>query len=87
MIIAPCPWTLDEYYDWNMEPRSRILDLNGRVVCDNEPYYPMDVDPNDQQLIVTAVNFYHFAISQGKRYRAQLQAFEDSINQTLVETR
>lgn len=61
MTHSPLPWRkakhdeptdeMPEYYS-----PSQILDSDGEVVADNRRFYPQAVSPDDQALIVRAVN-------------------------------
>lgn len=61
MTHSPLPWRqakhgdptdeMPEYYS-----PSQILDADGEVVADNRRFYPRAVPPDDQALIVRAVN-------------------------------
>jgi len=61
MTHSPLPWRkakhdeptdeMPEYYS-----PSQVLDADGEVVADNRRFYPKAVSPDDQALIVRAVN-------------------------------
>ena len=64
MTHSPLPWRVEidtdeiggDYYGDVIYQKSTIKDSSGEIVADNEPWYPKAVSPDDQALIVRAVN-------------------------------
>ena len=52
-------WILNVIPDGNSlgEELFEVRDSEGRLVCDNEPYYPHRISYSDAEKIVEAVNF------------------------------
>lgn len=48
--VAPAPWRIGKSKSFD-EVTTRVMDANGNTVCDDEEFYPKDVDPLLQERI------------------------------------
>lgn len=71
-VHSPLPWKLSPYGEQSgsLGLKCEIVDASGKTVADNEKYYPQAVTPEDQSLIITAVNAHAALVSLVKRYRS-----------------
>lgn len=47
-------WRVEQYTNNISEQSVRVVDEDGGVICDNEPYYPHALDPEHAKLIAAA---------------------------------